>query len=1356
MEVYNQFFNPSTSLLALYCNFTGKNDENLIVSKGNLLQVFKIVDASINSSNQYLETIELEEYKSELNTNYKLLLISEYPLNGKILDIHKIRPDNENIDYLLISTETAKISIVKWNPLDHLISVVSLHYYETVLASLLVEKLKTSDVIHRTDPNNGCSIMHVDDLFVFLPFKNKHKLIDDDDDGYDLEIEDDYHPIVENKQNINRIETESITKSDLFSESFILNAKTLHSDLKNIIDVQFLHSYRNPTIAILYAPESETWTGYLSEVKDNIKIIVLSLDLEQKSADVIIEIDKLPYDLERIIPLNNPINGFLLLGCNEIIHINSLGSVKGIFVNEFYETTSSFELKDQGSLDLFLEFSEFCQINDGEVLLITKEGIFYTLIFDDIGGVSNLNRIVMNDKSKYLDVKIPSVLDIVNIPGKNMIFVCSNGNDAMLINWEYQTKNQINLTNDDGATNEIFDGEEDFWLYENNNNEIQQNDELNTSLTNCKFTILDKLINIGPLSDFTTGFISNEPKLHGLPNPNYKETAIVGSSGLNESGALSILLPTVKPLIKSSLKFSNASKIWTIKNHNNETKYLITTDEKTCKTQIFEVAKEYKEYKSKSFRGNAFSIQFGSIAIDDKIRAVQVVSHKIHVYNLAFNHITTLTLDNEINHSVIYDNYIVLLMKTGEIEILEYDETTKTLEKMDLPALLNFLIFTNAWISKSSLLNHATPSKKRDKDGNLVDVTQNFEEEVLFWLVTADNRLLVFRKDHLERVHEFKNIHKMSEYLQLSNMDPNYEADVDPILKQCIYTKLGDGFDKKNYLIVLTFGGEIIMYESFFDPLQQCFRFIKANSLFQLPITGAPGNSYSYATKIERNLFKIDNLQGSNVVMITGAMPFIIYKQYNSFPRMFKFTSVPLLYFAPFSTDVCIDGLITIDNKKSCRMVQLDLSFDYSNKLPVRKCHIGETVNKIAYHESLNVFIISTINQQKFNLLDTEGNDTLEYNKNLRKPATNYIGQVKLISSEKWTIIDTLDLEENEVCTSLDVLALKNNGTDGAKVAVFIGTSIFQSEDISTTGSWKAFDIINVVPEPDKPEAKYKLKPLSSEKAKGPVLDACAVDGRFAIIQGQRMLVRMLKSDGSAAPVAFTDTSLYSGKVKAFENLMIVGDLYHSVSLYGFDAEPYRMIPLAKDEHNMKLTECEFIVHNQNLYILASDENSVLYILQYDPYDPQSLKGNKLLRKTAIQSNSLTTKMISCNRRSSLFSMVNTLPIRTDVDLGFEVIGSNIDGSFYKVSPINEYQYRRLYALQNYINDKTHHWLGLNPRMNAMGNLQDELAVIKRPFIEYRLLAKFNGMNEDKKKMFSIRLGKDALVDIYRDMISLQ
>lgn len=1338
MDVYNQFVNPTTSLLSLYCNFVSKDEDNLIVSKGNLIQVFKIVDVSSKFDSIKDEKIDLSGYHAISEENYKLILVTEYTLNGIILDMHRFRTTGENVDYLLISTEPAKISLVKWNPADFTVSVVSLHYYETVLNSLLMEKLKDSVVSHRTDPNFGCSIMQVEDLVVFLPFVQV---------DHDMELNDDYDPLE------NSDKTNELSKNDLFEESFIVNASTLHHGLKNIIDIQFLNSYRSPTLAILYAPDSETWAGYLPKRKDNLKLIVLSLHLKEKSANVIIEINSLPYDLYRIVPLDDPINGLLIVGANEIIHINSLGSPKGIYVNEFYCLSSSFPLKSQQELNLFLEHSAVAQVGKNEVLLVTKDGEFYTLIFDEIGGVSNLNRIVSNSPSNYADISVNSILSIETIPHKNMVFMCSRGSDSVLVKWEYRLQPTTSSDNHDG--DEIVDTDDDFWLY--NDNGAQNNDELSTSLTNCKFTMIDALINTGPLSDFTFGYSSTERKLHGLTNPNYKECAIYGTSGLGKSGSVSIITPTAKPLIKSSLKFSHASKIWTINSHDGETKYLITTDQKMSRTQIFEVSKDYQEYKTKAFRGKHFSVQFGSISINEKIRPVQIIAHEVLIYNLSFGFICSLKVEKEVNLSIIYDNYIVLLMKTGEIEILEYDDNSKELARMDLPALLNFQIFTNAWITKSDLLTWAVPAKKRDAVGELVDVKKDIRnEEVLFWLVTADNRLLVFRKEHLEKVYEFEDIHNMPEYLQLTAMNPNYEADVDPILKQCIFTQIGDKYDREDYMIILTFGGEVIMYQLFYDTQKKYFKFMKANDLFQLPITGAPGNSYSFATKVERNLFKIDDVGGSSVIMVSGALPFIIYKQYNSVPRMFKFTSMPFLYFAPYSTNICSDGIITIDDKKSCRMVQLDFEYDYSNKLPIKKCKVGETIDKIAYHEDANVFLVSTISTENYNLLDEEGEDTIDHNRDLKKPAQNYRGAIKLLSPGNLTVIDTLDLDENEVCTALNVSNLRINGTEGKRAQIFVGTGIYQNEDVATMGAYKYLDIINVVPEPGFPEAKHKLKLLSTETYKGPILDVCEVDGRFAVIQGQRMLVRQLKGESNSTPVAFVDTSLFSSKVKAFENFILIGDSYQSVSLHGFEAEPYRMVSLGKDEHNMKLNECEFIVHNQSMFILASDDNRVLHILQYDPYDVNSLKGHKLLRRTALRTNSYTTKMLRKDRREACFSMVNTLPIRKDVDLGFEVIGCNIDGSIYKVSPINEYQYRRLYSLQNQIADKEAHWLGLNAKMNAVGDLQDEMNVIKRPIIEYRLLTRFSSMAEDKKKMFAIKLGKDALVDVYRDMISLQ
>lgn len=142
MEVYNQFVLPTASKLAVCCNFTKSDDLNIIVSKGNLLQVFKLLDINTRNKVTDAEIVDLSGYTTDNGTQYKLTMVSEYHLFGKIISIHKFRPENEKVDYLMVSTETAKISVVKWNPSDNLVSVISLHYYESVFQSLLFEDIQ--------------------------------------------------------------------------------------------------------------------------------------------------------------------------------------------------------------------------------------------------------------------------------------------------------------------------------------------------------------------------------------------------------------------------------------------------------------------------------------------------------------------------------------------------------------------------------------------------------------------------------------------------------------------------------------------------------------------------------------------------------------------------------------------------------------------------------------------------------------------------------------------------------------------------------------------------------------------------------------------------------------------------------------------------------------------------------------------------------------------------------------------------------------------------------------------------------------------------------------------------------------
>ncbi|ODV84948.1 hypothetical protein CANARDRAFT_28683 [[Candida] arabinofermentans NRRL YB-2248] len=1377
MDVYHRFIDPTTCQCSLYCNFTKPAAKNLVISKGSLLQVFEIVEIEaqddendideavadvLDSTDMFLDNGMMTSLIKQ--RQYKLSLITEYRLNGEIINIAKFKSnENDILDYLQISIGFAKLIIVKWDDHSHSISTVSLHYYEPVLESLSVVKPSQCDVKHRTDPNGLCTSFQMNELFTFLPFYKD--FLEDDDQGLLLEENE----IKEEKPAKEELTTIKDSKrKKLYNDSFIINSSTLNPELKDILDYQYLYSYRDPTVAILYAPTSMTWAGYLPNVKDNMKCVVLSLDLEKQKATTIMELDSLPYDLDYIYPLPEPINGFLLVGSNEIVFTNSLGSIKGIATNEYYQQSASLKLKDQSDLALKLDGSKIEYVGNDQVLIITEAGQLYTLGFEKVGGTYSIGDITKIDEANYKGILLNGPIMLTKIEDMDSCFVCCQCGDSLLINWkntESAAPLKATLKKEDASKIADVQEDDDSWLYKDEGDDDKNNDDSNlaitSSLSKCKFEIVDSLINCGPLSDFTIGKVSKEPKLFGLPNPNLNEDAIVASSGAGANSAISVFNPTVKPVIKSTLKFSNVDKIWTLADINGQSQYLITTDYKNYKTQVFQIGKNYKILYAHDLNNKQITVQFGTINSKLEMNIVQVTPFKVLLYDFNFKQLMSVDYEHEINSASIYDKYVIVITQNGEIDILEFIEKTNELEKIDLPALLNYLIFTNGWIADSSILNHVADYNlgvKRNREGDAVQEEENTTTESTFWLVTADNRLLVFKKEHKEKVFEFKDIQKFPEQMQVSRMDPNYEADVDPVIKQAMFTKLGDRYSTKDYLIVLSFGGEVMIYETYFDPSAKTYKLLKINDMCQFPIIGAPDNSYAHATRIERNLIKVDNIQGYNSVLVTGASAYVIIKEHTSMPRLFQFTPMTTLYFAGYNHDSkCQNGFISIDDKKACRICQFDLKLNYSNRIPIRKISVGDcTINKISYHKRSHLYVISCLKEIPYIAQDEDGTIMQGTIEDAKVKAHNYKGYIHLVSPVNWTIIDTVELEDCEVSTSIKIMEMKISESSTYKSVVIIGTAQYKVEDISTNGSWKLYEIIDVVPEPGKPEAKNRLKLITSETSRGPVLSIAEVSGRFATVQGQRLLVRTLQSDNNVAPVAFTDTNVYSKEVKSFENLMAIADSYQSVSLHGFDATPYRLLTLGKDELNVNVTAFDFVIHNANLYILIADEDSVLHLLQYDPYDPESLKGSKLLRRSVLRFNGYTTHMTSVPRTQGIFSMLNTLPVESDTDMGYEVIASNIDGSFYKVIPVNEYQYRRLYTIQNYLNDKEVHSLGLNPKMNAIGGLDYLMPSIKRPFIDMTMFKKFANLNGDKKQLVLSKLGKNSYLEMYQDLISLQ
>lgn len=1286
MDVYDQFIDPTSVSHSVACHFTDLESKDLVVVKNTLLQVFKVINKN------------------------KLVLINEFQLNGKVTGIKPILLPNSKYDQLLILTKFAKMSIVSFDFDHNSIQTNSLHYYESEFSSKSIGPIDESNL--RVDPNNHSSLVFFNDLLAFLPFKQ---------DEEDIEIND-----------------EKLFDKDreIFDKSIIIPVQKLEATITNIIDCDFLYNYRDPTLSILYRTEL-TWASDLSKKKDTNNFVVLSLDLANDSSTPILQVENLPYDLYDVVPISDPINGTLLIGCNEIIHIDNSGNAKGIGLNQYYQECTNFNLIDQSDLNIFLENAKVEIISKNSVLIIDEQGNFYNLHFTIDGKViKNLN---ITKISQDLPVKRP--ISISKIDDQHLFIGCVSSDSALLgVEKIHQEENGIitnqgehiknnnnkndidnNDNDDDDDDDDLYDEEDDI-AYDSKQNEVPK----------FKFSLHDSLFNAGPISSFTLGQTNSNPFVQGLENPNKDDVSIVTTSGEGEHGSLTVFKPTIQPTIHSTLKFNNINKTWNILN-----KYLVTTDSSNFKSEIFLINENFKNFQSLDFKNNSVTINIDTI--QNRKRILQITSTNVYLFDLNFKKLLQINFDFEIINGKIFDPFIILTSSKGEVKIFEMDPKGRKLNKVKVPKLISDLIITFGTISLTKITNGFNKrGAKRSLDNGQVE-----NKNIAFLVTTVNNQILVFEKNHNEQVYQIEQVDKLP---GIANFKPYEEVKgliPDPFIKEIEFTEIGDDVHKEEILTLLTIGGELILYK-IFKTSKNTFDFQKIENLNA--ITGAPENIWAESTIVERKLIKL-RINNKDVIFVTGKQPYLIFKDPKSQPKLFKFTSKSAISFCKINEGVNVDDsrFMYISSDKNARICSLQFgsNFNYSQNLSIERLLLGQTANKITYHESSNLFIVSTFEEVPYDAVDEEGIDIVGSEKD-KPSAKNFKSYLKLINPTNWAVIDEIELEENEVVNDVRSIYLTiSSRSKKKKEFIVYGIGKYRLEDLSVFGSFKIIDVISIVPDPSKPEANFKFKEVFQEVVKGAVTTISEISGRFLASQGQKIIIRDLQQDNSTVPVAFLDCATYISDSKSFGNLLLISDSVKSVWFLGFDAEPYRLLLLGKDLQRLNAVSTDFIVDNGEIYFLVADDESNLHLLTYQPDDPKSLSGQRLLKRTTFTTNTLTTAL----------KMVPKYEENPQGGAGsFQNIGTNADGSIFKMVPINEGTYRRLYILQQQLSEKVGHYAGLNPRSNRFSS--NELGL--KPIIDYGLIKWFINFNVDKRKQYSAKVGKNAYLELWKDLIEIE
>jgi cleavage and polyadenylation specificity factor subunit 1 len=635
MQCYTELTPPTAVTHSLSLPFLSASSNNLIVTKTSLLQIFstKTISIEVEGSaakdaakreDAYDPTINDEDgladsflgedsvIRIDRAKRTKLILVAEYTLSGTITSLVRIKTNSSKSggEALLVGFRDAKLSLVEWDPQRPGISTISIHYYEQdeLQGSPWAPSLKDCVNYLTADPGSRCAALKFGARnLAILPFKQDDEDVNMDD--WDEELDG---PRPTDKTLSKTTNGDSKKEETPYGSSFVLRLPSLDPNLTHPIHLAFLYEYREPTFGIISSTMSPA-SSLLQERKDNLTYMVFTLDLHQRASTTILSVGGLPYDLFEVIPLPAPVGGALLVGYNELIHIDQAGKANGVGVNMFAKQCTSFALVDQSSLQMRLEGCRVGQlsIQSGEMIIILQTGELAILSFHVDGrSVSGLS--IRRVSSEVGGSLIPACVSSISSLGQNTLFLGSERADSVVLGWTRKSnqlsrrKSRLDLADEDDILldedeeDEDDDADDDLYgdgpsITQRASNGAAQSDASNTKAGDFIFSIHDSLVNIAPIIDMAVG--SSNVYADREEKSNYEgitsDLQLVAAVGKDKAGSMAIIQRNIQPKVIGRFEFPEARGIWTMSAKRPTEKGLEANKEKSAMSGDYGVDAQY-------------------------------------------------------------------------------------------------------------------------------------------------------------------------------------------------------------------------------------------------------------------------------------------------------------------------------------------------------------------------------------------------------------------------------------------------------------------------------------------------------------------------------------------------------------------------------------------------------------------------------------------------------------------------------------------------------------------------------------------------------------------------------------------
>ncbi|KAH9893038.1 CPSF A subunit region-domain-containing protein [Xylariomycetidae sp. FL2044] len=1294
MQCYAELTPPTAVTHSLYLPFLSAQSNNLIVARASLLQIFttKSVSAELDNAQkaQLQSSRSTEHYDTRVNDDSgleasflggetafirsdrsiytKLVLIAEFPLAGTVTGLARIKNQTSASDgeSLLLSFRDAKLSMIQWDPEKHTIFTTSIHYYEQddLQASPWAAPLGSYVNFLAADPASRCAALKFGTRsLAIIQFKSPTEDIDMDD--WDEEL-DGPRPVKELSTTL--ANGTSSNEETPYSTSFVLRLPNLDPSLIHPVHLAFLHEYREPTFGIL---SSSTAPSSILGRKDHLSYMVFTLDIQQRASTTILSVDGLPQDLFRVIALPAPVGGALLIGTNELIHVDQSGKTHGVGVNPFAKQTTSFSLVDQSDLQLRLEGCEIEILSPetGELIMVLNDGNLVLVNFRIDGRtVSGLSlRLVGPEAGGRI---VPDAATTLSKLGKSSLFVGSDSADSMVIGWmRKQTQvgkkkprfhdPSLGLDLDDEDLEDMEDDDDD--LYGDDAAPTQQTSDATNGAGGkageLVFRVHDRLVSIAPIRDFTIG---QSIPADGSPHRQdiNSDLGLVCAVGRGRGGAVAIINRNIQPKVISEYQFPEARGFWTMAAQKPIPKSLQSEKGSTSMGADYDTTTHYDKYMItskvdldgyetsdvytlagpgfKPLTGTefdpaaGFTIEAGTMG--KHMRVIQVLKTAVHCYDGDFGLSQIVPMIDEetgaeprVTSASIADPYILLVRDDASIFIAKMD---KNLELEELEKEDDSLSSTK-WATGCLYEDVSSVFSKEERTDKGVTSGDN----IVMFLLSKTGTLHVYALPNLSQpIYVAEGLSYVPPVLSANFAARRGMAKES--IREILVADLGDHTSSSPYLIARHDNNDLTIYEPFRIPSDASAEVSKALHFQKVPnptLAETPEEIIDEDEQEEQQRFlpmrRCENIGGYRTVFLPGYSPSFILKSSKTLPKVIGLQATSARAMSPFHVEGCERGFIYTEAKGSTRISQIPVrGATYAEiGMSLRKLPLKADTHSITYHPPSNTYVLGCDRMEPFEL-PKEDDYHKEWlaEKDLTFKPTVERGLIKLINPSTWTVIDTIEMEPCETVMCVETLNLEvSESTNERKHLITIGTAVARGEDLPIRGRIIVYDIVSVIPEPGRPETNKKLKLVAKEDIpRGAVtaLSEIGTQGLMLVAQGQKCMVRGLKEDGTLLPVAFMDMNCYVTAVRELKSagLCLLADAVKGVWFAGYTEEPYRMIPFAKSSTKLEVLTVDFLPDGSELFIIVCDSDGGIHILQYDPDHPKSLQGQLLLHRTTF------------------------------------------------------------------------------------------------------------------------------------------